>query len=142
MSTTCSLFTDFNQFIVFDADADWDDLDERWTDDALEDMYAVGPGYVGVGTARAFRAPVTVRLEGESLEEPSMKPDRTVTLPLAIPSGTLVVSGVTDGGASGGEISVSPGDYDLTIDYVGLDTVDEQGVNGDDRYILTLGKRR
>lgn len=131
-----NIFTDFKQFVVFDATADWGDLHERWTEKAVEAMFIQGEGYIAVGTARAFHAPVLVRSDASAPAAGSI--DRTAQGVLALPSGTLVVSGVTDGGARGGTVSVAPGTYRVSVDYINLGSVDAEEITGDDRYVVTL----
>lgn len=68
-----NLFTDYNQFVVFDSLAEWGN--DLWTDQELEDMFIQGDGYITVGTKRRFYASVTVRvLEGDA---PTVKADKT-----------------------------------------------------------------
>ena len=129
-----NLFTDYNQFIVFDSRAQWGN--DLWTDQELEDMFIQGDGYITVGTKRRFYAPVIVRvLEGDA---PDVKADKTQRGTLSIPSGVLEVSGVTDNGLSGGKLTVEPGDYSVRVDFLNLDSVDEGEIEGDDQYIVTL----
>ena len=129
-----NVFTDYNQFVVFDSHAEWGNDD--WTDQAIEDMFMQGEGYIAVGTKRRFHAPVTVHVADGDL--PGIKADRAQHGILSIPSGVLEVSGVTDGGRSGGSIKVTPGDYRVTVEYLNLDSVDLDEIEGDDRYIVTL----
>jgi hypothetical protein len=130
-----NLFTDYNQFVVFDSSrANWGN--DLWTDQELEAMFIQGDGYITVGTRRRFSAPVTVRvLEGDA---PAVKADKTQRGTLSIPSGVLEVSGVSDNGLSGGKLTVEPGEYSVRVDYLNLDSVDEDEIEGDDRYIVTL----
>ena len=129
-----NLFTDYNQFIVFDSRAQWGS--DLWTDQELEDMFIQGDGYIAVGTKRRFYASVTVRvLEGDA---PAVNADRTQRGTLSVPSGVLEVSGVTDGGLSGGSLTVPPGEYRVRVDYLNLDSVDADEIEGDDRYVVTL----
>ena len=55
-----NLFTDYNQFIVFDSRAQWGN--DLWTDQELEDMFIQGDGTSPVGTNHRFYAPVIVRV--------------------------------------------------------------------------------
>ncbi|MDQ4504319.1 hypothetical protein [Sinomonas sp. ASV322] len=128
--------TDFKQFLVFDSLADWGDLYEKWTPETIEEMFVQGDGYIAVGTMRAFHVPVVIRLGGG---EPLLgRSDRTSRGVLAVPSGTLVVSGVSDNGASGGTIEVAPGTYWISVDYLDLGSIAADEISGDDRYVVTL----
>lgn len=129
-----NLFTDYNQFIVFDSRAQWGN--DLWTDQELEDMFIQGDGYITVGTKRRFYAPVIVRvLEGDA---PDVKADKTQRGSLSVPSGVLEVSGVTDNGLSGGKLTVESGEYSVRVDYLNLDSLDEDEIEGNDQYIVTL----
>lgn len=136
MEVEFNIFTDFNQFVVFDSAADWGDLYEKWTDETVQSMFIQGDGYIAVGTMRAFYAPVVVRLASD--HPLAIRADKTAHGILAVPSGTLEVSGVTDGGASGGRVNVPPGTYRVSVDYLNLGSIDADEITGDDRYIITL----
>lgn len=129
-----NLFTDFNQFVVFDSRAQWGN--DPWTDQAIGNMFMQGNGYIAVGTKRRFYAPVTVRvLDGDA---PELNADRTQRGTLSVPSGQLEISGVTDGGLSGGSLTVRPGEYSVRVDYLNLGSVDADEIEGDDRYVVTF----
>lgn len=132
------LFADFHQFLVRDSQAEWADLPEQWTGEAIASMFVQGTGYVGVGTARDTVVPVRVRVH--SLE-PSLDPahwDRVVMGTIDIPSGELVISGVTDNEMTGGRIEVAPGTYCLRVLYENLNSISSDGLSGNDRYSLEL----
>jgi hypothetical protein len=110
MRRNFALFADFHQFVLRDAEADWGDLADRWTPDAVKEMFVQGDGYLAVGTARDTVVPVTVRIQQS---EPADRPkgaDQIVSARLPLPSGELVVGGVTDNEASGGRIAVEARD--------------------------------
>jgi hypothetical protein len=135
---TFDLFADYFQFLVLDSQADWDDLADRWTPEAVEAMFVQGAGYVAIGTARNINVPVTVRT---TTEEPRLdigEWDRVVNGGLAVPSGELVVTGVTDNGMSGGNISIARGEYHVRALYAGLSKLSADGLSGDDRYVIEL----
>jgi hypothetical protein len=131
-------FTDFNQFIVVDSNTDWGDLYEKWTDETIESMFVQGNGYIAVGTMRNLYAPVLIRLESNRPVPGSV--DKTARGVLDVPSGALRVSGVTDNGLSGGTVHVPPGTYRVLVEYLNLGSIDDLGIEGDDRYVITLTK--
>ena len=131
------VFADFHQFLVRDAAANWDHLADQWSAEAVDDMYVQGEGYIAVGTARNMPVPVTVRIV-DLLREPEGTWDRSRNGTLRIMSGELVVEGVTDNGASGGRLRVPVGDYAVRVLYGGLETLSQDGVEGDDRYVVEL----
>ena len=57
-----------------------------------------------------------------------------------MPSGLLEVSGPTDNGLSGGTLHVPPGTYRVLVEYLNLESIDDYGIEGNDRYVITLTK--
>lgn len=83
-----SVFTDYNQFVVFDSHAEWGNDD--WTDQAIEDMFIQGGGV----HCRRHEAQVPCsRRSATCRRRPA---GRTQHGTLSIPSGVLEVSGVTE----------------------------------------------
>lgn len=136
MDAEFTVFTDFNQFTVSDQSANFEDLAENWTDETVEAMFVQGDRYIAVGTMRNFYAPVLVRLNSE--RSFTGKVDKTATGILHVPTGVLEVSGPTDNGLSGGTIGVPPGTYRVEVQYLNLGSVDADGIEGEDRYMITL----
>ena len=139
MEAEFNIFTDFNQFIVIDSTADWDDLYEKWTDETVESMFVQGDGYIAVGTMRNLYAPVLIRFDSDRPLPPGSL-DKTAHGVLSVPSGVLRVSGITDGGRSGGTVHAPPGTYRVLVEYLNLEPIDDYGIEGNDRYVITLTK--
>jgi hypothetical protein len=55
------LFADYFQFYLQDEQADGD-LSESWTKEATENLLALAPGTIGVGTVRNMTVPVMVEV--------------------------------------------------------------------------------
>ncbi|GAB5080340.1 hypothetical protein [Arthrobacter sp. AD-310] len=138
MEAEFNIFTDFNQFLVFDATASFEDLGERWTDETVRSMFVQGERYIAVGTMRNFYAPVLVRMDSERSLPGSV--DKRAQGILDVPSGVVQVSGPTDNGLSGGSVQVPPGTYRVEIQYLNLGSVAGDGIEGDDRYVVTLSR--
>ena len=139
MQAEFNIFTDFNQFIVFDSTADLGDLYEKWTDETVESMFVQGDRYIAVGTMRNLYAPVLIRFESDR-PVPAGSIGKTAHGVLNVPSGILEVSGPTDNGLSGGALQVPPGTYLVSVDYLNLGSIHADGITGDDRYVITLTK--
>jgi hypothetical protein len=135
-----NIFTDFNQFIVFDSTADLGDLYEKWTDETVESMFVQGDGYIAIGTMRNLHAPVLIRFESDR-PVPAGSIDKTAHGVLDVPSGILEVSGSTDNGLSGGTLHVPPGTYVVSVYYLNLGSIDPDGITGNDRYVITLSRQ-
>ena len=132
MEAEFNIFTDFNQFIVFDSTADFGDLYEKWTDETVESMFVQGDGYIAIGTMRNLHAPVLIRFESDR-PVPAGSIDKTAHGVLDVPSGILEVSGSTDNGLSGGTLHVPPGTYVVSVDNHNLGSIDPDGLTGNDR---------
>lgn len=139
MEAEFNISTDFNQFIVFDSTVDFEDLYEKWTDETVESMFVQGHGYIAIGTMRNFYAPVLIRFESDR-PVPAGSVDKTAHGVLDVPSGVLEVSGSTDNGLSGGTLNVPPGKYLVLVEYLNLGSIADDGIEGDDRYVITLTK--
>lgn len=138
MDAEFDLSTDYHQFTVSDPTADFSDLWEKWTDATIESMFVQGDRYIAVGTARDFNARVLVRLDSERSFTGTV--DRVMTGTLEVPSGVIEVSGPTDNGMTGGKIEVPPGSYGVEVRYFNLGSISDDGIEGKDRYMVTLTK--
>lgn len=136
--STYNVFADYFQILLRDANADWEDLAEKWTATSVSEMFVQGDGWVAIGTARNMFVPVTVATADEEPALDLAPWDRIVDSGIALPSGQLIVSGVTDNGRSGGEIKLPAGAYRLRALYLGLNTLSSDGLNGNDRYVIQL----
>lgn len=136
MDAEFNLFTDFNQFTVSDPTADFSNLWAEWTDEAIDAMFVQGDRYIAVGIMRNMCAPVLIRLDSDRSFTGSV--DKVMTGTLDVPSGVLEVSGPTDNGLSGGKLEVPPGTYRVEVQYFNLGSVADNGLDGDDRYMITL----
>jgi hypothetical protein len=56
-----NIFADYFQFYIQDEAADGN-LSDAWSDEAVDQLFAVGPGVVGIGTVRNMDVPVTVEI--------------------------------------------------------------------------------
>ena len=140
MEADFNIFTDFNQFTVADSTADFEDLWEKWTDETIESMFVQGDHYIAVGTMRNLDAPVLIRVDSDRPLPSGSRVDKTAEGILIVPSGLLEVSGPTDKGLSGGTLHVPPGTYRVLVEYLNLESIDDYGIEGNDRYVITLTK--
>ncbi|BEP64210.1 hypothetical protein GmRootV213_47640 [Variovorax sp. V213] len=111
-----NLFADYFQFYIQDESADGD-LSDAWSDEAVEQLFAVRPGVVGIGTVRNMDVPVTVEV---------LETEKAVDL------------SEWDHVVDAARIPVAPGTYRLRACYAGLDTLSDGGLQGSDRYHLQL----
>ncbi len=132
-----TLFADYHQFYLQDEAAS-DDLSQAWSPEAVERMLAVADGVVGFGTLRNMRVGVTL----EMLEEPPGSDtagfDHVVEGSLDARSGTLVIAGCTDYFPDAARFALAPGTYRVRLSISGADTLSEDGLEGEDHYLVQL----
>lgn len=138
MRTECfSLFADYFQFYLQDETVDGN-LADSWTQEAVDRLLAVTPGTVGVGTVRNMEVPVVVELHDLEPSRDLDRWDHVVECSLNIPSGRIVIAGCTDFFPDAARIEVKPGSYRARVLYRGLDTLSEDGLDGNDQYVVVL----
>ncbi|MHC2437519.1 hypothetical protein [Bradyrhizobium sp. USDA 4451] len=136
-SLELSLFADYFQFYIQDEPASGD-LSAAWTEEATDRMLAIAPGTVGIGTVRNMDVPVTVTLLEQEPDDDSANWDHVVEASLDVASGRVVIAGCTDYFPDAVRIETPPGSYRVRVSYGALDTLSENGLEGDDHYRLQL----
>jgi hypothetical protein len=114
------------------------DLSAAWTEEAVERLVAVSDHVVGVGTVRNMDVPVHVSVS-DSL--PALKEgewDRINSASIECDTGRLVLAGCTDYFPDAARLPVPPGRYDILIAYKGVDTISEDGLDGNDSYHIFI----
>ncbi|MFF8280409.1 hypothetical protein ACF05T_30690 [Streptomyces lateritius] len=94
-TTELTLFADYFQIHVSDADSDGD-LSDAWTAQAVADHLAVAPDALGIGTAVNVNVSVTVVVLPQEPGDDSSEFDHVVEASLDVSSGRMVVLGCTD----------------------------------------------
>ncbi|MDO1582192.1 hypothetical protein [Rhizobium oryzicola] len=130
-----TLFADY--FQVYLADADHLGLPDEYTAEAVEQRLMAGPYAVVVHTARNMGVPVTVEWHAAP---PAIDPayQHVVEAVFSCPSGTLILAGLMDDISSAHRLAVPPGFVHFRVSMAGLDTLSDDGLDGDDRYLLQL----
>ena len=132
-----NLFADYFQFYLQDEKVDGN-LSDAWNEQAVTNLLAVAPGTIGVGTVRNMEVPVEVEvLESEPVETFDAW-DQVNECDLEIASGTIVIAGCTDYFPEAERIQVEPGSYRARLYYGKLDSLSEDGLDGDDHYRVVL----
>ena len=131
------LFADYFQFYLQDEAASGD-LSDAWTPEAVEQLLAVGPGVIGIGTVRNVDVPVEIEVAAGAPAGDVTGWDRVNECSIDVPTGRIVVAGCTDYFPEARRIAVPPGTYRARIYYGGLSTVSEDGLEGGDRYRVVL----
>lgn len=141
------IFADYHQFYLQDeraAEYFEDEVEDDkfppddWGDRLVTDMIAMAVGTVGIGTARNMTVPVTVEVLPAPPRDTLDGWDHVAEASLDAPSGTLVVAGCTDYLPEAPRISVPAGSLRVRACYGGLDTLSEDGLDGDDNYRVVV----
>ena len=110
------------------------DTSKIWTEQAVHDLLALAPGFIGVGTTKDG----DVRVEVEVLDaEPLIQLDgwdQVVDCSIELRSGRLLVAGCLEPDAK--RIKVAAGAYRVRIYYGGMNAMDPD--EGDEHYLLAL----
>ncbi len=134
---TFTLFADYFQFYLQDEAIDGD-LSDSWTDEAVTRLLAVAPGTVGVCTVRNMEVPVTLEVLASEPPLNVRAYDHIVEGSLSVAGKNLVIAGCTDYFPDATRIHIEPRDYRVRACFSGLESLSEDGLDGDDRYHLQL----
>ena len=131
------LLPDYFQFYLQDEAASGD-LSQAWSPAAVTCMLAMAEGVVGLGTARNMLVPVTV--EVLEMAPPALleRFDHVVEGSLEVSSGTLVIAGCTDYLPDAARLPIAKGGNAARVCVSGLDTLSEDGLQGQDHYLVQL----
>jgi hypothetical protein len=132
-----NLFADYHQFYLQDEVADGN-LSDAWSQDAVRRMLAVSSGVVGVGTVRDMDVPVTIEFLESAPATDLSAFDHVAECSIAIRRGPLVVAGCTDYFPDAARFDLKPGTYKVRLSASGLDTLSEDGLDGQDHYLVQL----
>jgi hypothetical protein len=133
-----NLLADYFQFYVQDENVEGD-LSDCWTKEAVNRLLAVTEGTIGVGTVRNMTVPVVIEVADV---EPDLAEsgdwDQVNECDLMVRSGRIVVAGCTDYFPDAARIEVIPGSYRARLYYGKLNSLSENGLEGDDHYRIVL----
>lgn len=130
------LFADY--FQIYLHDAGHPDLPDDYTDEMLARRLMVGPHAVVLQTVRNMIVPIRVEWHGQ---RPALDLDayqHVVEAHFDCPSGQLVLAGLTDFAPTAPRLAVTVGRLGVRAGFSGLDTLNEDGLEGDDRYVIQL----
>lgn len=136
-SYSFTLFADYHQFYLQDEQADGNPSD-CWTEQAVENLLALATGTIGVCTVRNMDVPVAVEIHDAIPEEDLSVWDHVMECGIELESGRIVIAGCTDYFPEAERIDVQPGKYRARIYYGALDSLSEDGLDGDDHYKIAL----
>lgn len=136
-TTELAIFADYFQFYIQDETAN-EDFGDKWTEEAVDRLLAVGQFSVGIGTARNMTVPVVLSIHEEAPAEDFTEWEMVNECSITIRSDRLVIMGCTDYLPDAPRVPLAPGSYRVRVSYSGLDSLSEDGLEGDDFYRLQL----
>ena len=131
------LFADYFQFYLQD-EAVKGDLSDSWNEEAVGRLLALAPGTIGVGTVRDMQVPVDVEVRDAPPDDDLDKWDHVNECSFDVQSGRIVIAGCTDYFPETKRLEVPPGTYRARIYYGDLDTLSQNGLEGNDHYRIVL----
>ena len=136
-SYSFNLFADYFQIYLQDERSEGN-LGKSWTNEAVNRLLALAPGIIGIGTARNMMVPVIVKVLDEAPSDDIGEWDQINECSIEISSGRIVISGCTDYYPTAARIIVPKGTYRVRIYYGKLETLRNNGLEGDDQYKVVL----
>lgn len=125
-------------FQIYLRDEAHPDLPDDYSDEAIARRLMAGPHAVILHTARNMTVPIRVEWHDQ---HPTLDLDayqHVVEACFDCPSGQLVLAGLTDYDPAAPRLSVKAGPLGVRASVSGLDTLSEDGLEGDDRYVVQL----
>ncbi|MGQ0543280.1 MAG: hypothetical protein ACT4O9_15765 [Blastocatellia bacterium] len=132
------LFADYFQFYLQDDDISKGNLEDAWTKEAVDRLLAADQFVVGIGTVRNMDVPVRITVTKADLDIDFDKYDLVNRCGLEIWTERIVIAGCTDYFPDALRIEVPAGFYDIRIGYGNLDSIRENGLDGDDFYDVLI----
>ena len=115
---------------------------DSWTPEAVARDLAVAPGTRGIGTVRNATVPVVVEITDNKPDDDFNSWDQVTECSIEVTSGRLVVAGCTDYFPDAARIDVPPGSYRARIYSGNLNSLSDDGLDGDDHYRVALWNAR
>ncbi|QCI67242.1 hypothetical protein [Phreatobacter stygius] len=131
------LFADYHQFYLADAGAVATAEPTPWTDADVGRRLHPEDRLVAISTARNMTVPVRVELHDAAPALDLAEADHLVQGSL-LTAGEVVIAGCTDYLPDAARFNAPPGHLRVLAVFSGLGTISEDGLEGDDRYVLHL----
>lgn len=129
------VFADYHQFYLQDGQV-FPDAPTDWTDEDVQRRVKVADNVVVVCPLRNMTVPVELLVQEAPPQLNFEQIDHAVRCSLDLPSGILQVHECT-----GGEVlrlDIRPGHYGVYLEFTGLATISEDGLDGKDAYRITV----
>ncbi|MCZ3375942.1 hypothetical protein [Rhizobium sp. AG207R] len=130
------LFADY--FQIYLRDEAHPDLPDNYTDESLARRLTVAPYAIILHTARNMTVPVSVEWHDQRPAAELDAEKHVAEAEFDCPSGQLVLAGLTDYEPDAPRLPVKAGPLGVRVSIFGLDTLSEDGLDGDDCYLVRL----
>lgn len=131
-----NLFADY--FQIYLRDTAHPALPDDYGHEAIARRLVAGPHAVILHTARNMNVPVRIEWHDQRPLPDLDAYQHVVEARFDCPSGQLVVAGLTDYDPTAQRLSVKAGWQGVRASLSGLDTLSDDGLEGDDRYLMQL----
>lgn len=125
-------------FQIYLRDQSHPDLPSDYTEETIGKGLMIGPYAAIVHTARNMIVPVSVEWHNARPQPDVERYQHVAEASFDCPSGVLIVAGLTDYEPNASRLAVEPGRLGVRANMSGLDTISEDGLEGNDRYLLQL----
>jgi hypothetical protein len=125
-------------FQIYVRDQANSDLPATYSEEAISARLVMGPHAAVVHTARNMTVPVIVEWHDVRPRLEIERYQHVVEASFNCPSGVLVLAGMTDYEPTAQRFSVEAGSLGIRVNMSGLDTISEDGLGGEDHYLLQL----
>lgn len=132
-----TIFADYHQVVLLDQ-ASRTDLSQAWDAQAYARRVVAAGDAVAISTARNTDVPVAVEVRAACSDVDVSEYDHAVECDLLLPSGVLLVAGVSDYLPNAVRLPVVPGRYRVLALSRGLREVRDDGLDGSDAYTVIL----
>jgi hypothetical protein len=130
------LFADY--FQIYLRDEAHPDLPDHYTSESIAQRLMAGPHSVIIHTARNMTVPICVEWHHERPEPDLDAFQHVVEAAFTCSTGQLVLAGLTDYEVTAPRLTVKAGALGVRVNLSGLDTLSDNGLEGDDHYLVQL----
>lgn len=131
-----NIFADYFQLYLRDEANS--ELPDEYTEESIARRLIAGPNAIVVYTARNMSVPVCVEWHDQRPMCDLGTFQHVVDAGFSCPTGQLVLAGMTDEESTSPRLAVKAGPLGVRVSLSGLDTLSEDGLDGEDQYLVQL----
>jgi len=130
------IFADY--FQIYLRDEAHSELPDDYTEESIAHRLMAGPTGIIIHTARNMSVPVCVEWHDQRPTSDLDTFQHVVDAGFRCPTGQLVLAGMTDDESTSPRLVVGAGLLGVRVSCSGLDTLSEDGLDGEDQYLVQL----